>query len=199
MDSFNKREGDFQKGKNNINQVIKNLNEYFLKEGVELSIEKIHSELKTMKIFEKAKNNTIQNRINKAPFTKAMGLDCVVKNGEKNRELPLFVRYADDFGFYIKLPKEIKTKAEVETYLKVIVHYSVLFVFRHEGKISSKYCGPMPLKNIIKYCHYSKAESKGNKNRLQFEYNPSKLVYLFPEEASLFDGDLLTRIKGAME
>jgi len=198
MDSSNSRwKNSFRKGKDNIEEVILNLNTYFKSQGDEFKIERLHPVLKTMRVFEKAKNNEVENRLLDAPIEKAMGLDCRVrtKGKSKRNSISLFVRYSDDFGFYIKVPKEYKDPAKIDEYLKLIQHYYVLFVLRIDGVIYNKYCGPMALKNIIDHCPHSLSQAKGNLNRLQFDYNPSELQYVLPNVKSFFTGNLVNRLK----
>ena len=198
--SSNKWKDDFQKGKDNSDIVIQNLNQYFQKVKSGYQITRVHPQLKTMRIQEKAKNNTIENRLEEeAPFTKAMGLDCHIVDETSKKALPLFIRYSDDFGFYIKLTKEVRTPEQVDTYLEVISDYYILFVYRHDGVISERYCGPTDLKNIVRVCDHYLCESKGNHNRLQFDYSLPKLPYMEPEERSFFAGTLVERIQEAME
>lgn len=197
--SSNKWKDDFQKGKENSEIVIRNLNKYFQKTKSGYQIQRVHQQLKTMKIQEKVKNNSLKNRLfEEAPFTKAMGLDCHIVEETTEKSLPLFIRYLDDFGFYIKLPKEVKSPEQIELYLRIISDYYVLFVYRQDGVILERYNGPTALKNIVGHCPYHLCESKGNRNRLQFDYNLSKLVYSAPEEKSFFTGTLTERIKEVM-
>jgi len=194
MDSSNKWKTDFNTGKNRRIEVVKNLNLCLGKPVSGLQIIRVHEFLKTMKIHEKVKNNTLINRKHQSNFLQAMGLDYLVI-GEEG-EFPLMIRFSDDPGFYIKVPSDYCTSpGRVKQFLKKIGHYYVLFVLKKGDKIYERYCGPMELRNITALRRYHLSETKGNRNRLQFDYNPSKLVYQAPKEITMFSKNLIERIK----
>jgi len=194
MDSSNKWKADFQTGKNRRSEVVINLNLYLGKPVSGLQIVRVHELLKTMRIHEKVKNNTLINRKEQSTFLSAMGLDYLVIG--KKGEFPLMIRFSDDPGFYIKVPSDYcSSPSKVKQFLRKIEHYYVLFVLKAGDKIYERYCGPMELRNITALCRYHLSETKGNRNRLQFNYNPSKLAYLAPEESSMFSKSLIERLK----
>jgi len=195
----NKRKETWVKGRLDIEQVIKNLNTYFAEEGAGYSIYKLHPLLKTMEISEKARYNTSENRTGKAPFTTAMGLDCHIEGPENGKVLSLFLRYSNDWFFYIKLPTKVKSWIEIQDHLETLRHYHVLFVARPKGIVQNTYTAPTPLKNIIDHVPYSLTTSAGNRNQLQFKYNPSSLLYRKPGQGGLLVGPLLNQIKEAMK
>ena len=194
-----RRKETWVKGRSDVEQVIKNLNTYFTKENAGYSIHKIHPLLKTMEISDKAQYNTPENRTGKASFTTAMGLDCHIEGPENGKVLSLFLRYSNDWSFYIKLLTKVKTKKEIEDHLKTLQHYFILFAARPGGKVLNLYSELKPLKEMIQYIDHKRLESEGNKNRLQFNYNPSSLFYLRPEESRFFTGTLLNQIEEAMK
>ena len=194
MDSFNKWKTDFHTGKSRRVEVAMALNLRLGKPVSGLQIVRVHEFLKTMKIHEKVKNNTLINRKDQSNFLNAMGLDYLVI-GERG-EFPLMIRFSDDPGFYVKVPSDYcSSPSRVKRFLKKIAHYYVLFVLKKGGKVYERYCGPMELRNIVALRRYHLSETKGNKNRLQFDYNPSKLMYQAPEESSIFSKNLIERIK----
>jgi len=192
MDSSNKWKTDFQAGKERRNKVVKFLNTHLKDSG--LRIVRVHEFLKTMRIHEKVKNNTLINRNKQSNFLNAMGLDYLIVG--KQGEFPLMIRFSDDSGFYIKVPSDYRSSLnKIKQFLEKITHYQVLFVLKKRDRIYDRYCGPMELRNIIALRRYYLSETKGNRNRLQFDYNPSKLVYQAPEEGSMFSKNLIERIK----
>lgn len=194
MDSFNKWKTDFDTGKTRRAKIAISLNLHLGKPVSGLQLIRVHEFLKTMKIHEKVKNNTLINRKDQSNFLNAMGLDYLVI-GEQG-EFPLMIRFSDDPGFYIKVPSDYcDSSSKVEQFLKKIAHYYVLFVLKKGDKIYERYCGPMKLVDITALRPYYLSETKGNKNRLQFDYNPSKLIYQAPEESSMFSKNLIERIK----
>ncbi len=189
MDSFNKWKTDFHKGKQRRTQVTNQLNTHL----TDTVLIRRHEHLKTMQIGEKVKNNNHKNRNEKVNFLHAMGLDYLLTN--KPTEVPVLIRFSDDSGFYIKVPSECCGNIyKINKYLETIQHYQVLFVQRKNGIVYDRYYGPVSLNSIILNCQYYLSNTKGNKNRLQFSYNPTKQVYIQPEERTLFSENLVKRI-----
>ena len=189
MESSNKWKTDFQKGKQRRTKATNQLNRHLT--GTELI--RRHEHLKTMRIGEKVKNNNYKNRNEKVNFLHAMGLDYLLTN--KPTETPVLIRFSDDPGFYIKVPSECSDNAKrINEYLKTIQHYQVLFVQRKNGIIRDRYYGLVSLSSIVQNCKYHLSSTKGNKNRLQFQYSPVKKIYIQPEERTLFSENLVKRI-----
>jgi len=187
MDSSNKWKTDFHTGKQRRTKATNQLNQHLT--GTALI--RRHEYLKTMRINEKVKNNNSKNRNEKANFLHAMGLDYLIKP----TETPVLIRFSDDPGFYVKVPSEFCNNVlSVDKYLESIQHYQVLFVQKKSGVVHDRYYGPVSLSCITKNCTYYLSSTKGNKNRLQFRYNPTKQVYDYPEDRTLFSENLVNRI-----
>jgi len=184
---MNKWKTDFHTGKQRRTKAINQLNQHLT--GTTLI--RRHEHLKTMRINEKVKNNNSKNRNEKTNFLHAMGLDYLIKP----TETPLLIRFSDDPGFYVKVPSEFCGNVlSVDKYLESIQHYQVLFVQKKSGVVYDRYYGPVSLSCITKNCTYYLSSTKGNKNRLQFRYNPTKQVYDCPEDRTLFSENLVNRI-----
>ena len=183
---MNKWQTDFQTGKQRRAVAINQLNQHL----INTTLIRRHIHLKTMRIDEKVKNNNTKNRSEKVNFLHAMGLDYLFTN--KPTEAPVLIRFSDDPGFYIKVPSDYcKNVLSVDKYLESIQHYQVLFVQKKNGTIYNRYYGPVSLSCIIKNCSYYLSNTKGNKNRLQFNYNPTKQIYIQPKERTLFSENLI--------
>ncbi len=188
---MNKWKTDFYTGKQRRTQATNQLNMHL----TDTLLIRRHEHLKTMRINEKVKNNNHKNRTEQVVFLRAMGLDYLLTN--KPTEMPVLIRFSDDSGFYIKVPSECCDNIyKINKYLETIQHYQVLFVQRKNGIIRDRYYGPVSLGSIILNCQYYLSSTKGNKNRLQFSYNPTKQVYMQPEEQTLFSENLVKRING---
>jgi len=186
---MNKWKTDFHTGKQRRTQATRQLNSHL----TNTTLVRRHEHLKTMRIGEKVKNNTVKNRTEQVIFLKAMGLDYLLTN--KPIEMPVLIRFSDDPGFYIKVPSEFcNNTQQINKYLQSIQHYQVLFVQKKRGIIYDRYYGPVSLSCIIQNCRYYLSNMKGNKNRLQFRYNPVKQVYIQPEERTLFSKNLINRV-----
>ena len=186
---MNKWKTDFQTGKKRRTQATNQLNSHL----IATALVRRHEHLKTMHIGEKVKNNNHKNRNEKVNFLHAMGLDYLLTN--KPTETPVLIRFSDDPGFFIKIPSEFcKNARQVNQYLQAIQHYQVLFVQKKNGVVYDRYYGPILLSCIIENCRYYLSCTKGNKNRLQFQYNPTKQVYIQPEDRTLFSENLINRI-----
>ena len=186
---MNKWKTDFQTGKKRRTQATNQLNSHL----TDTSLIRRHEHLKTMRIGEKVKNNNSKNRSEKVNFLRAMGLDYLLTN--KPVEMPVLIRFSDDPGFYIKVPSEYcKNTQQINKYLESIQHYQILFVQKKNGVVYDRYYGPVSLSCLIENCKYYLSCTKGNKNRLQFRYNPTKQVYIQPEEQTLFAENLINII-----
>jgi len=195
-------DGSYLKGREDNAKVVTMFNKHCREAGVPLRMYHQHPVQKVMTLPEKVKNNKIPNRLWEAEVTKAMGMDCYIEDEVKSRRLHILTRYSNDFNFFLKLPSGICSDEEIRGYLRTIEHYYILFTDRPNGIVLDKY-GPLtPLKNLIKHVPYGLETSKGNRNRLTFEYSPAKLLYL-PFEAKrgkwFFTTTLLDQIKEAMK
>jgi hypothetical protein len=191
-----KRKTDFLKGKSNIHLIIDIVNDYMISKKSSYRMAMKHPLLKLMPVYELTKNNTLFNRMFNTPFSKAVGLNCYIYDVQDPSHIrTLLIRYSDDFGFYVKIPTDAKTNPKVfREFWNLLESHYVLFVKRINSKAYPLFYGPVPIKEIMKSCKHYVSSSKGNTNRLQFDYNPAKLAYQVPESTSLFEGDLKDRI-----
>jgi len=168
---------DYQKGKKDRQDVVADLNKLLIGSGMRFI--RRHQFLKDMHISEKTKNNSLVNRLENAVFHKAMGLDYILIKLGTSMAIPFLLRFSNDAGFYIKLPKEFKD-GKVNTFLSILTQENcqVLYAKKNKkGELLNLYNGPASLKNLVNLCGHWKSKTKGNKNRLQFSYNPSLLLY----------------------
>jgi hypothetical protein len=198
MDSLNKWQRDFLKGKQDREVIVNILNDFFQKNCPGIKIVREHEHLKSMTVQEKVKNNTIENRWNSSPFYNAMGLDYLICKGKA--KVPLMIRFSNDAGFYLKLPKEcLKDREAMVRYLEFLEFDYVLFVRRDKSGVTADICGPTPFMNILNNCNCSKMDAIGNTNRLQFSYKPKDTDYHPYDEVSMLGDSFLNRILELMK
>lgn len=189
MDSSNKRDVDFQKGKNTREWLVVFLNQDLLDP---YRIERIHSHLRTMHINEKVKNNKVMNRIQSASFLKAMGLDYFLTKKESKMVIPIRFLILDwkKGSIYLKLPSEyIDSWRE---YLQLLTNLDYHFILADpERKVVSF---PIPIKIFIRVWDPKLRSSKGNRNRLDFLGPVSQIGLMPPKQKNIFGDSCITKL-----
>jgi hypothetical protein len=163
MDSF-KRSTDWSKGMTDRQFVASNLNKYLSEYNLKLEWDK-------------------------SEFGAAF---CIHSIEAKSKKIPIYIRFSNDFGFFIKLPTSyIHNPME---YYDLIKHHLVLYVKR-DIKIHDEYANILTIEYIKFQSHWKVLDSKGNKNRLQFDFKIDSLVYNSPLENSFFEPNIINQIK----
>jgi len=184
---------DWEAGIRRRAHVDKVINTYLESANSQIRVEPLNPFLKKMGIREKAKNCHLSNFIIKSPG-KAMGLYRVAHNRltEQNIHLIYFFRKG---GFYLKVPMEFKD--DPKQYLQIL-HDSCFYVLPVDDS-DFTFGKPIDFLNIMKHWDYKMANSKGNRNRLQFHMKIHTIAFLPPGELDFFSPTLADSLKNLME
>lgn len=180
-----KTTSDFLGGAENREKVATAFNAQAMMLHSPIRIRRYHPDIKIMSPSEKQRFNTDRNRNSNDDKNKAMGLDYEIYSLESTLSpIRLQIRFSDGGGHYIKIPSD--RLQDVENYIKEIENSTyALFVLKKMDKIYPYYSSLLLLKDILKY-GYHMSTAKGNKNRLQLDYNPGTLQYYLLEETRGF-------------
>ena len=186
MDSSNKRQVDFERGKTRREITATDLNWYLNKHDTGLHFERRQPYLKTMNIAEKAKNNELKNYIIPSPFINAMALHYdLVKT--PTHKIPFIFCYRDAQQFYLKLPKEYKTAPESYLCLLEELNYHTIIV----DETTKRYSHIISFKDIREHWRRRLSTTKGNTNRYQFSGGLGEINYISPEKATMLTPSLI--------
>lgn len=166
MDS-SKRSSDWNKGLQDRLKVATSLNTYLQKEGIYIEWDKSE-----------------------------FGAIFCVQSIIKSKKIPIYIRFSNDFGFFIKVPAEYISNPL--DYYEQIKSYLVLYVKR-DIQVYEKYSNLMTVEHIMNNSNWKMETSKGNKNRLQFDFKIDSLVYTPPSTFTMFSPSLITQIVTAYE
>ena len=173
---------------------INNFNEETTAAGSPIRARFKHKGLREMDPHELARNHTFRNKHTKEDPDRGVGLDVEFYHINTNQVIDVEVRFQElskTLQHYIKCPGD--EKSNISDYLNRIKgHTIVLFVRRKEDKILKEYSNVIPLEDIMSK-GYGLDGSRGNENRITFDYKTKGLNYyplttrdsLFKEDSTL--------------